>query len=102
SPAAMLLIYTPKITPRITYSFRHICTNILQIPIKFTSEIEAFVAHEGMKLSYGRQALGNEVFVQSVELLLEQGLTDIEIKIQDWEGTPCFFALAESSSIPYD
>lgn len=98
----MLLIYTPKITPRITYSFRHICTNILQIPIKFTSEIEAFVAHEGMKLSYGRQALGNEVFVQSVELLLEQGLTDIEIKIQDWEGTPCFFALAESSSIPYD
>ena len=98
----MLLIYTPKITPRITYSFRHICTNILQIPIKFTSEIEAFVAHEGMKLSYGRQALGNEVFVQSVELLLEQGLSDIEIKMQDWEGTPCFFALAESSSIPYD
>lgn len=98
----MLLIYTPKITPRITYSFRHICTNILQIPIKFTSEIEAFVAHEGMKLSYGRQALGNEVFVQSVELLLEQGLSDIEIKMQDWEGTPCFFALAESSSIPFD
>ena len=98
----MLLIYTPKITPRITYSFRHICTNILQIPIKFTSEIEAFVAHEGMKLSYGRQALGNEVFVQSVELLLEQGLSDIEIKILDWEGTPCFFALAESSSIPFD
>ncbi len=98
----MLLIYTPKITPRITYSFRHICTNILQIPIKFTSEIEAFVAHEGMKLSYGRQALGNEVFVQSVELLLEQGLSDIEIKIQDWEGIPCFFGLAESSSLPFD
>ena len=98
----MLLIYTPKITPRITYSFRHICTNILKIPTKFTSEIEVFVAHRGMKLSYGKQALGNEVFVQNVELLLEQGLSDIELKIQDWEGMPCFFALSESSSVPYD
>ena len=95
----MLLIYTPKITPRITYSFRHICTNILKIPTKFTSEIEVFVAHRGMKLSYGKQALGNEVFVQNVELLLEQGLSDIELKIQDWEGMPCFFALSESSSV---
>src|SRR5690606_31174435 len=85
-----------------TTLFRSICTNILQIPIKFTSEIEAFVADEGMKLSYGRQALGNEVFVQSVELLLEQGLSDIEIKMQDWEGTPCFVALAESSAIHFD
>ena len=98
----MLLIYTPKITPRITYSFRHICTNILKIPIKFTSEIEAFVAHDGMKLSYGRQALGNEVFVQNVELLLEQGLSDIELKTQDWDGMPGIFALSESSSIPFD
>lgn len=98
----MLLIYTPKITPRITYSFRHICTNILNIPTKFTSEIETFIAHEGIKLSYGKQALGNELFIQSVDLLTEQGLSDVDLRIMDWEGMPCFFPLTEGCHLPYD
>lgn len=98
----MLLIYTQKITPRITYSFKHICTNILGIPVKFTSRIEEFIAHEGMKLSYGKQRLGNEIFIQNADLLLEQGLTDVEIKTGHWDQTPCFFEVSEKSSIPFD
>lgn len=98
----MLLIYTQKITPRITYSFKHVCTGILGIPIKFTAKIEEFIAHEGMKLSYGKQSLGNEIFIQNVELLLEQGLTDIEVKVQDWGGVACFFSVSENSSLPFD
>lgn len=98
----MLLIYTQKLTPRITYSFKHICTSILGIPIKFTSKIEEFIAYEGMKISYGKQSLGNEIFIQNVDLLLEQGLSDVEVKVQKWEDIPCFFAVSESSSIPYD
>ena len=98
----MLLIYTQKVTPRITYSFKHICTAILGIPVTFTSKIEEFIAHEGMKISYGKQALGNEIFIQNVELLLEQGFADVEVKVQDWEGTPCFFSVSETSSIPFD
>ena len=98
----MLLIYTQKVTPRITYSFKHICSNILGIPIDFTSKIEEFIAHEGMKISYGKQSLGNEIFIQHSELLLEQGLSDVEIKVQEWEGTPCFFILSEHSSLPFD
>lgn len=98
----MLLIYTQKVTPRITYVFKHICTNILGISIGFTTKIEEFIAHEGIKISYGKQALGNEIFIQNVELLLEQGLADVEIKMGNWEEIPCFFALSENSSIPYD
>lgn len=98
----MLLIYTQTITPRITYTFKHICTHILGISIKFTSKIEEFIAHEGMKLSYGKQNLGNEIFIQNVDLLLEQGLSDIEIKVQEWEDVSCFFGVSENSSIPFD
>ena len=98
----MLLVYTQKITPRITYTFKHICTRILGIPVGFTSKIEEFVAHEGMKLSYGKQSLANEVFIQNVDLLLEQGITDLEVKVQEWEDVPCFFAVSEGSSIPFD
>lgn len=98
----MLLIYTQKITPRITYTFKHICTRILGVSVGFTSKIEEFVAHEGMKLSYGRKRLGGEIFVQQDELLVEQGMGDVEIKMGDWDGTPCFFKVSEDSSIPFD
>ncbi|WP_029035454.1 polysaccharide deacetylase family protein [Salinimicrobium terrae] len=98
----MLLVYTQKITPRITYVFKHVCTQILGIPVSFTSKIEEFVAHEGMKLSYGKQSLANEVFIQNVDLLMEQGVNDLEVKVQDWDDVPCIFAVGEASSIPFD
>lgn len=98
----MLLVYTQKITPRLTYTFKQVCTRILGIPVGFTSKIEEFVAHEGMKISYGKQSLANEVFIQNVDLLLEQGMTDLEIKVQEWDDVPCFFAVSENSSIPFD
>ncbi|MDX1427412.1 MAG: polysaccharide deacetylase family protein [Salegentibacter mishustinae] len=98
----MLLIYTQKITPRIVYTFKHICTNILGIHIKFTSKIGEFIAHEGMKLSYGKQALGNELFLQKVDLLMEQGLSEVEIKVQPWGDDSCFFPVSENSALPFD
>ncbi len=98
----MLLIYTQKVTPRIMYVFKHICTHILGISIKFTSKIEEFIAHDGPKLSYGKQPLGNEFFIQKVDLLMEQGFSELEIKVQPWDDTVCFFPVPEVSDLPFD
>ncbi|MDT0644803.1 polysaccharide deacetylase family protein [Zunongwangia sp. F363] len=98
----MLLIYTQKITPRIIYVFKHVCTGILGISIKFTTKIEEFIAHEGMKLSYGKQPLGKELFIQKVDLLTEQGFSEVEIKVQPWEDSVCFFSVPEASALPFD
>ena len=98
----MLLIYTRKVTPRITYAFKHICTRVLGIDIKFTSKIEEFIAYDSMKFSYGKKRLGNEMFFQNVELLLEQGFSDVEIKVQDWGNSKCFFSVSENSDLPFD
>ena len=98
----MLLIYTQKLTPRITYAFKHICTRVLGVEIKFTSKIEEFIACESMKFSYGKKRLGNELFFQNVDLLLEQGFSDVEIKVQDWGETKCFFSVSENSDLPFD
>jgi hypothetical protein len=98
----MLLIYTQKITPRITYVFKHICTRILGIEIKFTSVIEDLIAHPGPKLSYGKQPLGNELFVQSEDLLVQQGFEAIDVIVKDWEDTKCFFSMSASSALPFD
>lgn len=98
----MLLVYTPKITPRLTYAFKHISLRILNVPVSFTTTVEEFIAHDSMKISYAKQPLSNELFVRSNELLFEQGLSDLDIHVQDWGSTKCFFSTSEKSSLPFD
>lgn len=98
----MLLVYTHKITPRLTYIFKHFFVRILQIPVTFTTTVDEFVAHSGLKMTYSRAPLGSEFFVRSNELLFEQGINDIEINVIDWNEIPCFFPAGEQSSIPFD
>jgi len=98
----MLLIFTHKTTPRITYVFKQICLRMLGMPVSFTTKIEEFVAHDGPKLSYTHKQLGNELHLKSSELLFEQGITDVEIKVADWDSCPGFFTTSETSFLPYD
>lgn len=98
----MLLVYTHKITPRLKYVFKHICTRILGIDVSFTTTIEEFIAHDNIKMSYTKQQLGGEFFVKNHDILFEQGLSDIEISVYDWDATKCFFLIGDKSHIPYD
>lgn len=98
----MLLVYVTKITPRLTYVFKHVCTRILQVPVKFTTAVDEFIVHDSLKLSYASKALGNELHVRSTEVLFEQGITDMEIKVQAWEDTKCFFGTGSSGVLPFD
>jgi hypothetical protein len=98
----MLLVYTHKITPRLRYVFKHICTRVLGVEVSFTTTIEEFIAHDSLKMSYTKQQLGNEFFVKSNDILFEQGLSDIEISVHDWEDTKGFFYIGDKSAIPYD
>lgn len=98
----MLLVYTHKITPRVTYAFRHIAVRILNIQVRFTTKVEEFIAHDSIKISYTKQPLSSEFFIRSHELMFEQGLSDVEINVQDWGATKCFFPNSEKSSLPFD
>ncbi len=98
----MLLIYTHKITPRLTYTFNQIFKRILLIQIKFTTKIDDFVAHNGPKITYTKTPLGNEFFIRSHELLFEQGISDIDINVMPWDDVPCFFKTGNKSVIPFD
>jgi hypothetical protein len=98
----MLLIYTYKITPRFIYITKHIFQKMLGIPISYTTEVLDFIKHDGPKLTYTKQALQNEFFIRSHELLFEQGINDHIIKPTLWDEVPCFFSGGEKSSLPYD
>ena len=98
----MILVYTHKISPRLKYAFKHIFTRILHIPVSFTSVIEEFIAHDSLKMSYTKQPLSNEIFVRSHDIVYEQGLSDVDVVVHDWEDTKCFFLTNDKSSIPFD
>lgn len=98
----MLLVYTHKITPRLIYAFKHICTRVLGVQVSFTTTVEEFIAHDSLKMSYTKQPLSHELFIKSHELLFEQGLSDIDIYVQDWGRTKGFFPTSEKSCLPYD
>ena len=87
----MFLVYTQKLTPRISYIFKHICLRILGVEVLFTSIIEEFISHTGPKISYGKKPIGNELFFQSYGLLEQQGFDFIEISVKKWENTIGFF-----------
>lgn len=98
----MILVFTPKITSRITYVFKHIFTRILGVDVSFTNTIEQFLAFDGAKLSYGKQPLGNEFFIKSHGLLQEQGIESVEISVKDFETTRCFFYTKDTGDFPFD
>lgn len=98
----MLLVYTHKITPRLKFTFKHVCKRILGIEVKFTSKVEDFIAHDSLKMSYTKQPLSNELFVRSHYLLFENGISDLDISVQQWDNTKGFFPTGERSDLPFD
>jgi len=98
----MLLVYTHKITPRLNYIFKQICTRILGVPVSFTTKVEEFIAHDSLKMSYSTQQLGNEFHIKSHQILFEQGLSDLDIHIHDWDDTKCFFYNGDKGDMPFD
>ena len=98
----MILIHTSAVKPRIRYIFRHFFYHRLGQDVSFTSDVSAFVAHKGPKMSYGDVPLGNEFFIAAHGLLSEQGVDPIDVTVFDWDGLPAFFATSEKSILPFD
>jgi len=98
----MLLVYSHRISPRLKFSFGHLIKRILGLQVNFTTDAEVFLAHEGPKMSYTNQPIGDEFFVHSHRLLFEQGISDLDVHVQNWDETVCFFSRGEVSDLPFD
>ncbi len=98
----MLLVYTHKITPRVSYIFKHIFEQMLGYDVGLTSAVEEFVAHSGPKFSYTTKPLGGELFISSHNLLFEQGVVSQEITVEYWETLPIFFKTHSEGICPFD
>lgn len=98
----MFLIFTHKITPRFSYTMKHIFNKMLFVNVDFTTKLEDFIAHSGPKITYTKQPLQNEFFIKSSNLLFEQGIVDFDVLVENWDEIPCFFSTNERSNLPFD
>lgn len=98
----MLLVYTHKITPRISYIFKHIFFRMLNIPFQFTTKTEEFIPYKGPKISYNDKSILDEISIKPHSLLFQQGVSDIEIQVYKWDDVPCFFQTDAKGNLPFD
>ncbi|MCF8368389.1 MAG: polysaccharide deacetylase family protein [Bacteroidales bacterium] len=99
----MILIYTEKITNRIKYIFHLIFDGILYSEISLTNNLEEFQQHEGIKISYGREPIADELFFASINLLFERGISHHDLVFIEHRDIPVFFPVYHpQSALPFD
>jgi hypothetical protein len=98
----MLLIYTPKITNRVKYTFGLIFRDILGVDYKLTADQVEFKGHTEAKFVYSSQPFSDDLFFSARNLLLETGITDQNIVVQDFRDCKIFFPVGKASTMPFD
>lgn len=99
----MLLIYSHKITNRLTYTCNLLFKDLGKCEFEITKDKKAFDDYSGPKLCYSyRRREGDMAFIRSVELLYENGIKDLDLKVSDWEDTICLFPTDQQSDLPFD
>ncbi len=99
----MIIIYTPKITKRVQYIFKLYFSTLLGLEYRFTSDEVEFQSSTGLKVSYGKKKIGNEVYFGASDLLFESGIKGQEFGFFGYEGNKAFFPVYEKESVlPFD
>ena len=98
----MLLVYTHKITPRLTFITKQVFGKILGLEFTLTTQIEEFIKHPGAKITYTTKPLQKEFFIESHPLLFETEVRAQEINIKRWDDLPIFFGTTRSNAMPFD
>jgi hypothetical protein len=99
-----LLIYAPKISPRLNYIFDFIFTELLGLSYQFTNDIQVFTESESIKIQYAENFINipNSLFIKAHPLLFEPDIKAQNIEVFDWQQTKAFFKTDKKSIIPYD
>ena len=98
-----LTVLVPKVTGRVMYVFDLIFSHLLGLEYELVTDAEKFKSCEGPKLHYGAQRLGDEPFVEAVNLLFERHVRDQAEETVDYEGVKGMFPVhGEGAMMPFD
>jgi len=96
-----LIIFSNILTPRIKYIFNFIFKDILKAEVEFTGNSAYFLQSEHIKISYGDESLGEELFFKSTPLLFSNKLEEIKPKTISFGEYQVPFPV-EQSTLPFD
>ena len=86
-----MLIFSPQITPRITYTFHVVFERILNVSVHFTTNIDEFLSDKGPKMAYSPQKVVTPVWIEATPLLFENNIVKQDIIPEKWEDFTLFF-----------
>lgn len=99
----MLLIHTPRLTNRLGYTLNVIFRHILHMDFSITTDAEHFGQYGGAKLSYGRQKVGEGLFVKSNGLLFRTSIEEQEPRCCQIDGQWILFPThGRDIDLPFD
>jgi len=99
----LILIYTHKITPRVTYTFDFILKQILGLDYEITENKDFFQGKkEGPKINYSDENFNDSLFIKPNGLLFENDIKEHSLFITQWDNVKIFFQTNDSSVLPFD
>jgi len=96
-----MLIYSPCITPRISYTFRVIFERILYCSVHFTTNLDEFQASTEPKLAYSPNKIDTPIWIEATALLFEENIVKQKIIPEKWEDLMLFFP-TKNGTFPVD
>lgn len=96
-----LLIYCPKVSPRIKYTFNFIFREILSCDFEFTSIASDFERSSAPKISYAEKSSAEELFFCAAPLLTQHHIEPITITTTLFGDQEVPFAV-KGGALPFD
>ena len=82
----MLLIHVPKLTNRLGYTLKVVFDHLLHAEYSITTDAQYYMQYGGAKLCYGRERLGDSLFIKCHTLLFETTIEDQEPRAECRDG----------------
>ncbi len=99
----MILIYTPRITKRVSYIFKLFFENLMGLEFELTSKPDFFKAFEGVRINYSKDQFDGVLNFYPSDLLFKTGIEGQELNVFDFEDHKAFFPVySERSVFPFD
>jgi hypothetical protein len=99
----MILVFVPRVTNRLKYTFNLILGSLSGLEYRFTSKPDEFLAFEGPKFVYDKQGINGSLYFAAADLLFQRGISITETQCYDKDGFQGLFPVfAKDSALPFD
>ncbi len=97
----MVLIYSPVISPRLTYTAKQLFGVLLKTDYKLTNNRDAFLTANDVRINYSNERIEGAIAIFPNGLLNESTVNKITPTIGEWENCPTLFP-NENDKVPFD